>query len=365
MAADFRIAVIVALPEEYNAFRKYFPGRLVEKNHVNGINVDVLETSSSTNLNDSKVVRLGLICINKLGNVSGAIVASQILSVFELDHIVNLGLAAGVNPADQALGDVLIAERIRYYESGKLTGRDFRPSAEYIDVKSEVVDELALADFDHWPLGASLSGRPRKVFFGTIASGDKVISNTDFVAALRKYDRKTIGIEMESYGIAAAAVGRRQNFLMIRGICDFANRRKNDGARLSAIEGSVRVFTETVERGYLASTSRRSREKPPDAASPFSIKTRTEIVEGIANNYITKTLTRNLIDDFKFRRSLVVRVAEKFTLGEMRAFCIALKIDLDEIEGSTKTEKAAGLLSYIERRKLMTPEELLSLVELY
>jgi adenosylhomocysteine nucleosidase len=358
MFSDVKIIVIFAIPEEYRIFMQYFPCKIFEKVHIDGVTVDlILPTRSISPGQYSK--KLGIVCVNKMGNVSAAIAASQVLSTFDIRHIVNLGLAAGVSPDVQSLGDIVIAERVRYYETGKLAGHQFQPSAEYIDVRSDIVAELALSDFSTWPLGVSLSGRPRKVFFGTIASGDKVIADSNFVKALKSYDRKTVGIEMESYGIAAAAVGRKQKFLVIRGVCDFANRAKNDNGRLSAIEGAVRLFTETFERGYFDKPAHLTTEDKPELPSVFSLKSRTETLNGLANNYITKTIS----DQFDYRRSIISGIANKFTIGELRTFCIALRIDFDEIDGTTKSEKAASLLSYVERKNLMTPAELAAFVE--
>src|SRR5882672_3966752 len=90
--------------------------------------------------------------------------------------VVNVGLAAGVDSESQHLGDIIVADKIRYYETGKLKDEQFDVAPEFANLHSLFVQSLQSANWETWPLGASLSGRPRRVFFGTVASGEKVVA---------------------------------------------------------------------------------------------------------------------------------------------------------------------------------------------
>lgn len=352
---DIRIAVIVALAEEYKVFRQYFPGNVVEKFHIGDLDVDIVDTETDRG-------RIGLVCLNQMGNVAAGIAAARLLEVFDLDIVVNLGLAAGVDSSKQALGDIVVAEKIRYYESGKMKSDVFEAAPEYSNVRSHFVSALQEAEWLHWPLGVSLTGQPRKVSFGTIASGDKVIANSEFVRTLLKQDRKTVGIEMESYGIAAALFGRKEKFLLIRGISDFADESKSDDGRLSAMEGAVRFFDQSLRHGLLSRPSDRIHRIDTKHPTTYSIfLTKKEMRDGVTNSYVQISRTQ-IIDDFKYRRTLIQRIASKFTMDELRSFCITLKIDFDELRGETKSAKAASLLEHVERKGLLTAEELDSLL---
>lgn len=354
---DIRIAVIVALAEEYDIFCRYFHGAVIEKFHVGDLTIDILER-------DDRSERIGLVSVNRMGNIAAAIAATRLLEVFDLDLVANIGLAAGIDKEKQALGDIVVAEKVRYYETGKMRANSFEIAPEFSDLHSSFVQALQTANVASWPLGASVGGKPRKVFFGTVASGEKVIASSDFVQSLLSQDRKTIGIEMESYGIAAAIHGRKEKLLLIRGICDFGDETKNDDGRLSAMEGAVCFFNEAMLRGLL-------RPPVPSPVLPrpsvvpqeyvLSIMNR-EVREGIANNYVQISRSKTL-DVFRYRKSVIQKMAENFTLGDLRIFCISLTVDFDEIRGETKTEKAAGILEFVERKGLLSVEELESLID--
>ena len=355
---DIRVAVIVALAEEYDIFCKYFHGEVVEKFHVGNLILNILQRTGGTE-------RIGLVSINRMGNVAAAVAAARLLEVFDLDLVANLGIAAGVDTQKQTLGDIVVADTIRYYETGKRKAAYFDVSPQYSDLRSSFLDRIQTANVGDWPLGTSIGGYPRRVFFGTVASGEKVIADSDFVHSLLLQDRKTIGIEMESYGIAAAVYGRNEKLLLIRGICDFADEQKNDSARLSAMEGAVLFFNEAMNRGLFGSPAPAIVRPRPDVfPDTYSIYlAHREVREGVPHSYINIQRVERL-NEFKYRRSVIKKFADRFTMGDLRSFCTSLKVDFDEIRGETKTEKVAGLIDVVERQKILTIEDLESLIDL-
>lgn len=351
-----RIAVIVALAEEYEIFCRYFHGRIVERFHVSDLTIDILERDGGSE-------RIGLVSVNRMGNVAAAIAAARLLEVFDLDVVANIGLAAGVDKEKQALGDIIVAEKIRYYETGKLSTDKFDVAPEFSDLHSYFVEALQTANPANWPLGSSLGGLPRRVFFGTVASGEKVISNAKFVSTLLSQDRKIIGIEMESYGIAAAVYGRKEKLLLIRGISDFADELKNDNARLSAMEGAIRFFNEALRRGLLRPLGP-SIVLPRSGTTPQAYVltlTNRVVQDGIANNYVQIDRNR-IIDNFKYRKSVIQKLG-KFSLDELKAFCFGLNLDFEDIKGETKTGKAVGIVEFVERKGILSLDDLESLIE--
>lgn len=353
---DIRIGVMMALAEEYKLFCRYFEGLVIEKYHVNDLTVDIFQSER-----DGK--RIGVVCVNRMGNIPAAIAATRMFQLFDLHVIINIGLAAGTNRGTQNLGDIVVAEKIRYYESGKIQVGAKVPAPEYAIVGSHFVDQLATADYASWRLGASVGGKPRNVFFGTIASGEKVVADQAFVDALLSQDRKIMGIEMESYGIAAAAFARQEKLVLIRGITDFGDGAKNDDARLSAMEGAVRFLNEALRHGLLC---------PDDSDEPsipihlkpeyYDLKlSRTEILGDVANNYVE--VSRSVrVEAYTRRRSIIDTLAKRGSIDEIRGLCVALGIDFDELRGDTKTGKAASLLEHIERKGIFSLDDLESIV---
>jgi Phosphorylase superfamily len=280
---------------------------------------------------------------------------------------VNIGLAGGVDKKKQTLGDILVANQIRYYETGKLKASGLDLAPQYSDLHSPFVRALETSDIASWPLGASIGGHRRQVLFGTIASGEKVIADSNFIGSLLAQDRKIIGIEMESYGIAAAVQGRKEKFLLIRGISDFADVQKSDEARLSAMDGAIRFFHQALRRDLLKPSGPSGVIAAPSETRPKHTVTVTARVNegGVANTYV-QIARSEAIDEFHHRRAIVKKMLEKFpTMEDLKTFCICLKIDFADIPGQTREHKAGGVLDYVVTRYKMTLGDLESLIHAY
>jgi nucleoside phosphorylase len=354
---DIRIAVIVALAEEYGIFRQYFPSKLVQKFTVGDLSIDILQP-------DDAKPKIGLASINRMGNVGAAVAATRLLEIFDLDLVVNIGLAGGVDKNKQALGDIIVARQIRYYEAGKVKPSKLEVAPEYSDLHSSFVRSLETSDLKNWPLGASIQGAARQVFFGTVASGEKVIADAQFVQSLLSQDRTIVGIEMESHGIAAALRGRKEKFLLIRGISDLADAKKNDKARLSAMEGATRLFHEALRREVLKPTSSGVVAAPSEAEPKRTVRISAQKIEGgVANTYVEITSTQ-VISKFLRRKSIVEKMLAKYpNKDELKKFCTYLDIDFGDIPGETKEQKAAGILDYLVTRYSFTLEDLEALLD--
>src|SRR5262249_51525260 len=65
--------------------------------------------------------------------------------------------------------------------------------------------------------------------FGPVLSGEKVVDDPSFKAALFEEYPAAIGGEMEGTGLWAAAARARKEWIVIKGICDWADGKKHDG----------------------------------------------------------------------------------------------------------------------------------------
>ena len=131
------------------------------------------------------------------------------------------GLAAGICGKVE-LGDVIIASEIHYYEIGKQKKEGFERRLNSANVDAYLKNSML--DF-YSTVEPSLGFQ---VHAGPFTVGEKVISDNNVVAKLLENDPKLIGIEMESYGVAKAAlsVSHHPRFIAIRGVCDFADEAK-------------------------------------------------------------------------------------------------------------------------------------------
>lgn len=333
---DVRIVVITTLDREYELFLKHFEGSVARTIHVEDTAIDIVE-------NDDIAEPIGLVRLGEAGSLAAGVAAARVLEVFDPGMVVNIGFAAGVDPQTQRLGDLIVADRI----TAVAIGEKVDSTAKTANVRSSLVVSIE-ANWHDWPLGETIGGAKRGVSFGTIVSVDKVLAKQEQVQALLSRDRRTVGIDMESYGIAAALFDRETQFLMVRGIADFADGAKADIAtKESAMEGAVRLFGEALRRDLLPPRSG-TLDKASARAHDYTVKLdRTEVLNGTANTYF-QVSTNRALSEFEYRNSIIEKIASKFSLDRLRSLCIAMNVDFERLNGKTRGEKAASLLYHVE-----------------
>jgi nucleoside phosphorylase len=157
--------------------------------------------------------------------------------------VILCGIAGGIqSPGKTELGDIIVAEQTVLYEASKiirkqLLGVSFGTMVER-RLSSFPAGDILLRTARHlqvssWPAPVmrKLSGRraPR-VLFGPIASGEKVVADSAFLAPLVQAYPLLKGIEMEGGGVASAAHAATPHCesLLVKSICDWADHKKND-----------------------------------------------------------------------------------------------------------------------------------------
>lgn len=266
--SDIKIGIITALPKECAAMKmmmheveecffddkgaghRFFVGKLKSAN------------------GKKHRVALGL-C--GMGNNKAAIRATNMLNHFKsIDSIIMTGIAGGI-PSFQIdgkqvrLGDIVVSDGVTQYdfvketlESTDVRSNSAKPSAqlleavdvmrtyEYENVYSwhEYLDEFSsklpftkpVADTDKlYDLEDKLCEHPcdstrteyPKVFMGGIASANNLLKNPQKRNML-KDSYGVLAVEMEASGIADATWEHSTGYLVIRGICDYCDKHKND-----------------------------------------------------------------------------------------------------------------------------------------
>ena len=170
--------------------------------------------------------------------------------------IIAVGIAFGVNPEKQRIGDVLISENVQDYElsrinqDGSITPRGHKPEASsmliqrfnHVNQTANSYPESSLT----WP----------KLHFGTILSGAKLVDNLNYRQSLQKLAPEAIGGEMEAFGIYMAANHRdKTDWIIIKAICDWANGNKNANSKEKnqklAAENAALVVKKALDLGSL------------------------------------------------------------------------------------------------------------------
>lgn len=145
--------------------------------------------------------------------------------------IIGVGIAFGINPAKQTIGDVLVSENVRGYELGRInadgsfTLRSDKPPASpillqrfnHLNQTCNATDTACL----HWPT----------LRFGTLLSGNKLVDNLDYRNSLLKLESEAIGGEMEALGIQLAAGRRRIDWIIVKAVCDWGDGNKNSQSK--------------------------------------------------------------------------------------------------------------------------------------
>ncbi len=192
---------------------------------------------------------------SEMGMAAAATLSTKMIEHFKPKYIIMVGIAAGIGN-DKNLGDIIIPSEVWNYSSGKYTenknGQEsmlsFLPDPVSIPLEAKI-REIASQDFKErlFRIKNEADDAPDnelKVVIGPMACGAAVVANKDIVEELiKKHHRKTVGLDMESYGMFFAAKNVVETGtipICIKSICDFADVNKGDSVQKYA------AFTSTL-----------------------------------------------------------------------------------------------------------------------
>lgn len=137
--------------------------------------------------------------------------------------IVMVGIAFGVDEEKQAIGDILVAKQLRLYDLQRVgTHEDGKPKMIWRGDKPAASPWLV-----NLFKGFDLLWKGTEVHFGTVLTGEKLVDNLDFREQLRHVEEEAIGGEMEGAGLYAACQTKKVDWILIKGICDWADGHKS------------------------------------------------------------------------------------------------------------------------------------------
>ncbi|HBP21791.1 MAG TPA: hypothetical protein DEA08_28905 [Planctomycetes bacterium] len=203
--------------------------------------------------------------VGAMGPTNAAYVAGEMIRRYQPAAIINVGIAGGVS-GDVRVGDVVVADQIDEYLAGskatrsgasqelQLSGTVHRACPQHLShirnlefahshqkqawesscVSSleRLVDQATALDL----VKRGLISKVPAYEVGHLASGPVVAGTVDFVAWLKKRDRKYLAIEMEAAGVVLAGFSTGTPTVVLRGISDLADSRKAD---LDAVGGGA------------------------------------------------------------------------------------------------------------------------------
>jgi nucleoside phosphorylase len=214
-----RVAVVLtALGDEYRAVREHLEGPLSPVREVRG---SVYEQGDFTGASGPWRVVLAQ---TGAGNTSAGIQLERAVTLYEPEVALFVGIAGGRK--DVALGDVVAADRIYDYESGKETEEDHLPRIGTHQATFRLVQwAQRVADDGDWRrrIRPSQPSRPPAAFVRPLAAGSVVVAHQRARIA-RLLDRNcgdALAVEMEGYGfLQGAYMNDGTSALVVRGVSD-------------------------------------------------------------------------------------------------------------------------------------------------
>lgn len=167
--------------------------------------------------------------------------ALQAIQDLHPQAIIMCGIAFGLRPDNQQLGDILISRQLAYYEPQKV---DLKlgpiQRGDRVIASMRLLDRFRSADIE-W------KGAP--THFGLILSGEKLVNHPDLLKKLLEIEPEAIGGEMEGAGLYAAASGTKVDWILVKAICDWGDGNKHDGAQKSAASNAAKFVLHVLQLG--------------------------------------------------------------------------------------------------------------------
>jgi nucleoside phosphorylase len=133
--------------------------------------------------------------------------------------VIMVGIAFGVDPSTQKIGDILVSQRIQSYEPQRL-GRGLPATPKVVPRGDRASASPRLLNWFH---AGDLTWKGAPVRFGLILSGEKLVDNQDFRNQLIRLEPEAIGGEMEGAGLYAAAQNSNTEWILVKAISDWAD----------------------------------------------------------------------------------------------------------------------------------------------
>lgn len=154
---------------------------------------------------------------------SGGVGASQqtvtkAIAALSPKAVIMSGIAFGVDPTKQAIGDVLISQRLMLYEPQRIGRRKKKlhliPRGDRPHASRWLYDRFRSAE---------LSWKEATVHFGLILTGEKLVDNLSVRKQLVRLEPEAIGGEMESGGLYVACHEAKVDWIIAKAICDWGD----------------------------------------------------------------------------------------------------------------------------------------------
>jgi len=182
------------------------------------------------------------------GPAGATLVVHEGIKALSPSAVIMVGIAFGLIPEKQRLGDILVSRQLAGYELQKIEqgpgGTEIiRPRGDRVQASPRLLSRLRAGIFD-W--------KGPKVHFGLMLSGDKLANHKNFRNKLLAIEPEAVGGEMEGTGVYAAAYRNKVDWILVKAICDWADGHKDDAYQQQAAENATRFILHVLQQGGLA-----------------------------------------------------------------------------------------------------------------
>ncbi len=232
-----KVLIVVAIPIEGKALISQ-----IEKESV--IYKDKLSPLKKARIYNNQIgedISLAILELEKAGNVESGIKTFQALSSFIPNIVILTGICGGFKSVKKLrLGNIIIPDRIIYYEFSKLKDTSIERRFSVIDSDKNLLSSVKKD-----------TGNSKNVIFEPMLTGEKVIATESFYKSLIPYYPDIVAVEMEAYGVHEAIKASGLNnikFLMIKGVGDWADNTKSDNSQELAANIAAEFVVKMLKR---------------------------------------------------------------------------------------------------------------------
>ena len=193
----------------------------------------------------------------RMGMVATAILSTKVILKFRPRLLIMVGICAGVQ-GNSGMGDVLVADPSWDWQMGKYVDGQFYISPDHIDIPTAVGERFVQLSEDKqlwFEIYNSFQGKKPDnlptVKVGPVTCGSAVLADKSLLKEIKAQHRKLLGVDMELYGMYAAARDCSQPGPItfgIKSVCDFADQKKNDDFQAYSAHVAARALSVFCER---------------------------------------------------------------------------------------------------------------------
>ncbi len=186
--------------------------------------------------------------------------------------VIMVGIAFGLKPMEQKIGDILVSRQICNYNQQKI---DTGAGGETIIFTRGDRISAPVRLLDKFQAGVIEWHGPARVHFGPILSGEILVNNREYRDQLRQLEPEAIGGEMEGAALGTIDQRQRMNWILVKAICDWGDGEKDkdkEKRQREAADNAASFTLHVVQQGGFggyAGGSGSGTTAPPEQGSLF------------------------------------------------------------------------------------------------